>query len=498
MAGIIIAFATVAVPFILSAQVGVGASVNANVGATICTMDAKLCPDGSYVGRTGPNCQFVCPGPDATPSDVGSTEDGGYIDIEGSVESESSSDVGYYQEAPHPGIPIGNWFLRIIKNFSGSGSSGTVVDEEASVSADGAVSAEESGIEIQAAEETDVAVSNNWFGLIVSQLRHWFNFGWRDRNASESDVRFSAEPRRGVSPLDVTFSVRTEGSEPRDFALDFGDGSSVSIPSESAMCSLAPEGFSFCTYSAEHTYTTRGAYTAVLSEIIDHCGGNPECLAPVEIKQVGKVQIRVSGDDSNNTATFSAQPTSGKAPLAVTFRSALREPARYSINFGDGTSGTYTICAESYPYQCSTSHTYRSPGTYTAQLIESLCPPNAEGCLAPDRVVKSITVRVTSDGTQIGTALTAVPTSGQAPLRVAFTATVRDSAGQFYVNFGDGRGDGTLTQCNLSYPMKCSVEHTYVQPGTYTASLVQSLCPRNAEGCLAPDIILGSVVITVH
>ncbi len=28
-----------------------------------CTMDAKLCPDGSSVGRTGPNCEFApCPG----------------------------------------------------------------------------------------------------------------------------------------------------------------------------------------------------------------------------------------------------------------------------------------------------------------------------------------------------------------------------------------------------------------------------------------------------
>jgi hypothetical protein len=26
-----------------------------------CTMDAMLCPDGTYVGRTGPNCEFVCP-----------------------------------------------------------------------------------------------------------------------------------------------------------------------------------------------------------------------------------------------------------------------------------------------------------------------------------------------------------------------------------------------------------------------------------------------------
>lgn len=28
----------------------------------MCTMDAKQCPDGSYVGRTGPNCEFEkCP-----------------------------------------------------------------------------------------------------------------------------------------------------------------------------------------------------------------------------------------------------------------------------------------------------------------------------------------------------------------------------------------------------------------------------------------------------
>ena len=28
-----------------------------------CTMDAKQCPDGSYVSRQGPNCEFApCPG----------------------------------------------------------------------------------------------------------------------------------------------------------------------------------------------------------------------------------------------------------------------------------------------------------------------------------------------------------------------------------------------------------------------------------------------------
>jgi hypothetical protein len=29
----------------------------------MCTMDAKQCPNGSWVGRTGPHCEFVCPNP---------------------------------------------------------------------------------------------------------------------------------------------------------------------------------------------------------------------------------------------------------------------------------------------------------------------------------------------------------------------------------------------------------------------------------------------------
>ncbi len=32
-----------------------------------CTTDAMLCPDGSYVGRSGPNCEFACPTSSTTP-----------------------------------------------------------------------------------------------------------------------------------------------------------------------------------------------------------------------------------------------------------------------------------------------------------------------------------------------------------------------------------------------------------------------------------------------
>ncbi len=37
----------------------------------MCTLEAKICPDGSAVGRTGPNCEFAaCPGdkPNLSPS----------------------------------------------------------------------------------------------------------------------------------------------------------------------------------------------------------------------------------------------------------------------------------------------------------------------------------------------------------------------------------------------------------------------------------------------
>jgi hypothetical protein len=36
----------------------------------MCTTEAKMCPDGSGVGRTGPNCEFApCPGAAAEPTE---------------------------------------------------------------------------------------------------------------------------------------------------------------------------------------------------------------------------------------------------------------------------------------------------------------------------------------------------------------------------------------------------------------------------------------------
>jgi hypothetical protein len=42
---------------------GVSSAAPPAEAGTMCTMDAKQCPDGSYVGRVPPSCQFApCPG----------------------------------------------------------------------------------------------------------------------------------------------------------------------------------------------------------------------------------------------------------------------------------------------------------------------------------------------------------------------------------------------------------------------------------------------------
>ena len=115
---------------------------------------------------------------------------------------------------------------------------------------------------------------------------------------------------------------------------------------------------------------------------------------------------------SNNA--FSAKPQSGPAPLAVTFtaRPTAGSGYTYSIDFGDGQSGSMSIspgsidCAISPPgAQCSNwydaSHTYTVNGTYTAVLYQNHpggCGPNADprclGAPAMHSAIGRVQIRV--------------------------------------------------------------------------------------------------------
>ncbi len=93
----------------------------------MCTMDALECPDGSFVGRTGPKCEFVCPSSvqePVVPSDVqtsiDTTSDMIVVDsiesgsvIESGMMLTGKARGGWYFEASFP-VTVVNWDGLII------------------------------------------------------------------------------------------------------------------------------------------------------------------------------------------------------------------------------------------------------------------------------------------------------------------------------------------------------------------------------------------------
>lgn len=65
--------------------------------AVACTMEAKQCPDGSYVGRQGPACEFApCPGEGAATSDTSAVSSGG-ADSSVGLDGSAGAGIAPYQ-----------------------------------------------------------------------------------------------------------------------------------------------------------------------------------------------------------------------------------------------------------------------------------------------------------------------------------------------------------------------------------------------------------------
>jgi hypothetical protein len=103
-----------------------------------------------------------------------------------------------------------------------------------------------------------------------------------------------------------------------------------------------------------------------------------------------------------SSASFSGSPTSGPAPLAVSFWYIIGNGSSdgFSIDFGDGTSGSLSIgCgvnplsgSNACPRALVANHTYSASGTYTAKLRDGrrLCAP------VDCNVVGTVTITVTA------------------------------------------------------------------------------------------------------
>jgi len=149
----------------------------------------------------------------------------------------------------------------------------------------------------------------------------------------------------------------------------------------------------------------------------------------------------------NFGADFTANPTSGAAPLTVQFTdTSTTEWSVWTWDFGDGGSSVIK----------NPSHVYETPGTYTVKMTVG----SMSGTYT---VTKDNYITVTQSGGIVAD-FTATPTSGTAPLTVQFTDTSTGSPTMWAWDFGDGTTEGMIA----------NPSHTYQNAGTYTVKLTAS------------------------
>jgi PKD repeat protein len=117
--------------------------------------------------------------------------------------------------------------------------------------------------------------------------------------------------------------------------------------------------------------------TSVTKQTVNSTTGIVLLASDDVAKQYWSSDESITAAPTTPTASFTASPTSGTAPLSVQFTdTSTGSPTAWSWSFGDGTTSTAQ----------NPTHTYTSPGTYTATLTAS----NSSGSSSP--ATKTITV----------------------------------------------------------------------------------------------------------
>ncbi len=147
----------------------------------------------------------------------------------------------------------------------------------------------------------------------------------------------SASPTNGFAPLEVSFAVQTSGgSGSYTYSWSFGDGETSNLQNPT------------------HTYNTAGTYnvTVIVTDSADSNNTTTGQLTVITLEQPVTLSVGIS-----------ASPSSGEAPLTVTFTANISgDSPPYNLDWdcGDGTTETQTT--DSYTAQMS--HTYNNAGTY--------------------------------------------------------------------------------------------------------------------------------------
>lgn len=165
-------------------------------------------------------------------------------------------------------------------------------------------------------------------------------------------------------------------------------------------------------------------------------------------------------------------PIGGNAPLLVTVDATVNtigscSGAVYMVDYGDGTSPTQIVVPAGNCQQIlqSLKHTYQNPGTYQVTLSSGA-----------HRTSAIVTVSgSTQPNPQVSDSISANPTSGAAPLSVAFTGVMNDSkscsGGVYTLQFGDNQSTQLTFPSGSCQAFSYSVTHQYTSAGTFNARL---------------------------
>ena len=238
---------------------------------------------------------------------------------------------------------------------------------------------------------------------------------------------FTATPTSGITPLTVSFNASSSSDSDGNiinYAWDFGDGSN-----DSGITTI-------------HTYENSGDYTVQLI-ITDNNSATNSTTNNITVTEA---------PNQPPTASFTANPTSGIAPLEVAFDASNSSDSdgsiiSYAWDFKDGSTGSgQTI-----------THTFSSIGNYDVELTVT----DNEG--ATDSTTKTITVTEPTNQSPIAS-FTASPTSGVVPLEVSFNASNTSDSDGSIINYQWDFKDGNTGNGKI-------VNHTFSSIGSYNVKL---------------------------
>lgn len=293
-------------------------------------------------------------------------------------------------------------------------------------------------------------------------------------------------PISGNASLNVTVQavVNTVSScSAATYSLDFGDGSQVQhIPVAANTCQSVTQTYSHV-YQYAGTYQIKlAAGTHETSATVTVYGasapGSQQGMPGQSVNSIvpgGQTQSQYQAQQQTLAAgTFNSNVTSGGAPLTVTFTGGA--PGRNTnggsdyLTFGDGMTTSISIPASAAETQgYSVSHTYNSPGTYTAVLYNS----GSSGQGQPAIGVITITVSGYTTGTGAYGIVSVTPSANGDPSTVSAVMTV-PNCGAYQIDWGDGTPVSTITTscpANASGPQQITLTHTYTSSFAYTIKL---------------------------